>query len=166
MIAFLRCRMGKKIDNILADLNSSREELKAAAVMHLYTNLQNKYGPAKLNNLTIWLVNFLKVIIKVYHNKKYQKYLEKELVKIAKTGKLYEIVELLENEHALEKDRIDYANVLNEANLLINEKNKIINHTDKMDEEAKEAALRFASVLAMMIMTASFAFNLISWVLQ
>ena len=166
LIAFLRCRMGKKIDNILADLNSSRDELKAAAVMHLYTNLQNKYGPAKLNNLTIWLVNFLKVIIKVYHNKKYQKYLEKELVKIAKTGKLYEIVELLENEHALEKDRIDYANVLNEANLLINEKNKIINHTDKMDEEAKEAALRFASVLAMMIMTASFAFNLISWVLQ
>lgn len=166
IIAFLRCRMGKKIDNILSDLNSSREELKAAAIMHLYAMMQNKYGPAKLQNLSAWLINFLKIIIKIYHNKKYQRYLEKELIKIAKTGKLYEIVNLLENEHALEKDRIDYANVLNEVSLLTGEKNKILNHSDKMDEEARNAALRFASILAMVMMTASFAFNLISWVLK
>ena len=166
IIAFLRCRMGKKIENILADLNSSREELKAAAIMHLYANMQNKYGPAKLTNLTAWLGNYLKIIIKIYHNRKYQKYLEKELLKLSKNGKIYEIVELLENEHALEKDRIDYANVLNEANLLMNERNKILSNSSKLDDEARDAALRFASILAIVMMTASFAFNLISWVLN
>ena len=165
IIAFLRCKIGKKIDSIISDLNSSREENRVAAILHLYAMLQNKFGPAELPNLARWLVNFSKPLVRIYHNKKYQRYLEKELLK-SNSGKLYEIVELLENESALEKDRADYAAVLNEANYLALEKNRIENGGPKLDEEARASALKLVSVLSIIAMTASFAYNLISWVLK
>ena len=165
IIAFLRCKLGKKIDNILSDLHSQREENRAAGILHLYTMLQNKFGPADLPNLVLWLVNFAKPLIRIYHNKKYQRYLEKELLK-SNSGKLYEIVNLLENEQALEKDRSDYAEVLNEANYLSLEKNKIENNSAKLDEDARASALKLVSFLSTFVMTASFAYNLISWVLH
>ena len=165
IIAFLRCKIGKKIDSLISDLNSPREENHVAAILHLYAMLQNKFGPAELPNLARWLVNFSKPLVRIYHNKKYQRYLEKELLK-SNSGKLYEIVELLENESALEKDRTDYAAVLNEANYLSLEKNRIENGGPKLDEEARASALKLVSVLSILAMTASFAYNLISWVLK
>ncbi len=163
IIAYLRCKMGKKIDGIITDLNTNREELQAGAILRLYTNMQNKFGPAKLPNLAKWLINSSMKIIKSYHNLKFQKTLERKLLKINKNGKLFEICEILEDEDARQKDRIDYAKAINDANHLLNEKNKILNSSHKFDEEAHNTALRFASVLAVFAMTASFVFNIIIW---
>ena len=74
--------------------------------------------------------------------------------------------ELLENETALEKDRVDYAGALNEANILKNEIYKITNNTAKFEKEAYDTAVKFASICAVLIMAASFAYNLITWVLK
>lgn len=166
IIAFLRCKMGKKIDNYLAGLYSNRSEIKASAILQLYSMMQTKFGPSELVNLARWLVNYCKPMILVYHNKKYQKYLEKELVKIYQHGKLYEILNLLENEAALEKDRNDFAAILNEVNLLLLEKNKISDYMAKLGESARASALKLASFVSVLVMIASFAYNLISWVLN
>ena len=166
IIAFLRCKMGKKIDNYLAGLYSNRSEIKASAILQLYSMMQTKFGPSELVNLARWLVNYCKPMILVYHNKKYQKYLEKELVKIYQHGKLYEILNLLENEVALEKDRNDFAAILNEVNLLLLEKNKISDYMAKLGESARASALKLASFVSVLVMIASFAYNLISWVLN
>ncbi len=166
IIAYLRCKMGKKIENIVVDLNSGRDEIKASAILRLYTSMQNKFGPAQLPNLAKWLANFVKPLIQVYHNKKYQKYLERELLKIYKDGKLHKLVDLLENEDALEKDRKDYASALNEASYLMLEKTKITGNSLKLEEEAREAAIRIVSLLAVLVMAVSFAINLVSWVLK
>lgn len=166
LIAYLRCKMGKKIDGILTDLNSNKEEIQAGAILRLYTNMQNKFGPAKLPNLAKWLINSSMKIIKSYHNIKFQKALERELLKINKNGKLYEIHEILENEESRQKDRSDYTKAVSDANYLLSEKNKIINGNYKLDEEAKSLALKFASILAVLTMISSFVFNLIIWVLK
>lgn len=55
IIAFLRCKLGKKIDGILLDLNSKKEGIQISAVLRLYTDMQNKYGPVQLTNLGKWL---------------------------------------------------------------------------------------------------------------
>lgn len=165
IVAFLRCKLGKKIDSLVADLNSQRDENKAAAILHLYAMLQNKFGPADLPNISRWLINFCKPLVRIYHNKRYQRYLEKELLK-SNSGKLYELVELLENERALERDRIEYASVLNEANSLLMEKNKIENAGPKLEEEARSSALKFVSFLSVLAMVIAFSYNLISWVLK
>ena len=78
IIAYLRCKMGKKIDGILIDINANQDSLKIGAVIRLYANIQNKNGPAQLINLTQWLANISKPLIQSYHNIKYQKYLEQE----------------------------------------------------------------------------------------
>lgn len=166
LIAYLRCKMGKKIDGILTDLNSNKEEVQAGAVLRLYTNMQNKFGPAKLPHLAKWLVNSSMKIIKSYHNLKFQKVLERELLKVNKNGKLYEIYEILENEEARQKDRSDYTKAVSDANYLLSEKNKIINGNYKLDDEAKSLALKFASILAVLTMISSFVFNLIIWALK
>ena len=166
IMAYLRCKMGKKIDGILTDLNTGREALQASAILRLYTDMQNKYGPAQLPNLAKWLVSACMLIIKSYHNVKYQKYLERELLKVHKNGKLYEITAIIEDEEARQKDSIDYANALKNANLMISEKNNLVNNTAKWDEEAKSVAMRFASVLAVLTMITSFVLNLFFWILK
>ncbi len=85
-----------KIDGILTDINSGREAMQASAILRLYTDMQNKYGPAQLPNLAKWLVSACMLVIKSYHNLKYQKYLERELLKVHKNGKLHEITEIIE----------------------------------------------------------------------
>ena len=166
IMAYLRCKMGKKIDGILTDLNTNREALQASAILRLYTDMQNKYGPTQLPNLAKWLVSSCMVTIKSYHNIKYQKYLEREILKIHKNGKLYEITEIIENEEAKQKDNIDYANALKAANILISEKNNLQNNTNKWDDEAREVAMRFANILAVLTMISSFVLNLFFWILK
>ena len=166
IIAYLRCKMGKKIDGILIDINSSNEALRIGAVIRLYTNIQNKNGPAQLLNLTQWLVTVSKPIIQSYHNIKYQKYLEKELLQISKTGKLIEIVDILENEEARSRDKTDFSEALKTANFLLTEKAKILSGDSKIEDEARDLALRFSSILAVLTMLSAFIFSLFYWIIQ
>lgn len=166
IIAYLRCKMGKKIDGILTDLNSRQENLQSSAVIRLYANIQNKHGPVQLHNLSQWLLNITKPIIRTYHNLKYQKYLERELIKVAKSGKIIEIYEILENDEARQKDRSEYTSALKEIKYLTGERNRLINGGSKLDEESRELAIRFASVMAILTMITSFIFSLIYWVTQ
>lgn len=166
IIAYLRCKIGKKIENVVVDLNSSREEIKASALLHLYANIQNKHGPALLINLTKWVAHCAHPIIQIYHNKHYQKFLEKELLKVYKKGRLIDIINLLENEEALYKDKVDYAAALNETNALLLKKNKYLNQNDQLENDSKEMAIKALSIFALFVMLASFAYNLVMWIFQ
>lgn len=166
VIAYLRCKMGKKIDGIITDINANQDALRVSAVIRLYANIQNKNGPVQLNNLTRWLLKASKPIISSFHNVKYRKFLEKELVKVSKNGKIIELYELLENEEARLKDRQDYAEALKKINILMTERNRILAGDAKLDDEAKELAVKFASMLSILTMLASFMFSIIYWVLK
>lgn len=166
IIAYLRCKMGKKIDGILTDINSRSEALQNSAIIRLYANIQNKHGPVQVPNLTQWLVSIAKPIIKTYHNIKYQKYLEKELVKIAKFGKIIDVYEILENDEAKQKDRVEYSAALKEINRLNTERSRILNGGAKQEAESRDTALRLASMLAILTMLSSFVFNLIFWAIK
>lgn len=166
IIAYLRCKMGKKIDGILVDINANQDAIKISAIIRLYANIQNKHGPAQLTNLSQWVINAAKPIIQSYHNIKYQKYLEQELFKISKTGKIIDIVNILENEEAKSKDRSDFAEALKNVNFLITEKNKILSGDSKIDEEARSLALRFCSILSVLTMLSTLVFSLIYWMIK
>lgn len=166
IIAYLRCKMGKKIDGILTDLATGKDYLQASAILRLYTSMQNKFGPAQLPHLSQWLASSSISIIKSYHNLKYQKFLERELLKINKNGKLHELCDILEDEEARNKDKANYTKAVSDINFLLSEKNKLINNSSKIDDEARNMAIRFTSILAIMVMLASFLFNLILWVLK
>ena len=158
--------MGKKIDGILIDLNANQDSLKIGAIIRLYANIQNKNGPAQLNNLAHWLVSVSKPLIQSYHNLKYQKYLEQELLQISKTGKIIEIVNLLDNEEARNRDKTDFSEALKTANFLLTEKAKILSGDSKIEDEARDLALRFSSILAVLTMLSAFVFSLIYWILK
>ena len=166
IIAYLRCKMGKKIDGILTDINSKLEYLQISAILRLYTSIQTKYGPSQLPHLSQWIINNCKPLIKQYHSLKYQKYLEREVIKVAKSGKLIEIHNILENQEAKEKDKIQFKKALNDVNLLLTAKNRILTHGSVQDEESKELAHKFMVMLSVIVMIASFCFNLIYWILH
>ncbi len=166
IIAYLRCKMGKKIDGIIVDVNANQDAIKIAAIIRLYANIQNKQGPAQLTNLTQWLINSAKPIIASYHNIKYQKYLEQELLKVSKSGKIMDIVDILENEEARIKDKTDFTEALKTANFLIAEKNKILSGDNRIDEEARDLALRFSSILSVLTMLSTFVFSIIYWMIK
>lgn len=161
IIAYLRCKMGKKIDGIITDLNSNQESLQSNAILRLYSTIQNKNGPASLPNLTLWLVNLAKPIIKSYHNLKYQKYLEHELVKTARTGKIIDLYTMLEDDDARRKDNDNYTKAAKEAYALNRERNRLLNERGKIEEEYRELALRFTALLGIIAMVAAFVSNLI-----
>ena len=166
IIAYLRCKMGKKIDGIIIDINANQDFLKLSAIIRLYANIQNKNGPAQLPNLSQWLINMSKPIIQSFHNIKYQKYLEQELLHISKNGKIVEIVEILENEEARSKDKADFSEALKITNFLLGEKAKILSGDNKIEEEARDLGLRFTSILAVLTMLSSFVFSLIYWIIK
>ena len=163
IIAYLRCKVGKKIDGIITDMNANQDVLKISAILRLYATIQNKHGPAQLVNLTQWLVIASKPIITSFHNIKYQKYLEQELMKISKNGKIIEIVDILEDEEARNKDRADFSEALKITNFLLSEKAKILSGNSKIENEARDLAFRFSSILAALTMLSAFVFTLIYW---
>ncbi|MBQ9236195.1 MAG: protein kinase family protein [Alphaproteobacteria bacterium] len=166
IIAYLRCKMGKKIDGIIIDVNANQDAIKVGAVIRLYATIQNKQGPAQLVNLTQWLVKAAKPVIQSYHNIKYQKYLEQELLKISKSGKIMDIVDILENEEARMRDRADFTEALKTVNFLKAEKNKILSGDNRIDEEARDLALRFSSILSVLTMLSTFVFSIIYWMVK
>ncbi len=166
IIAYLRCKMGKKIDGILTDLNSRQESMQNSAIIRLYANIQNKHGPVHLYKLTQWLLNAARPVIWTYHNLKYQKYLEHELIKTSKSGKIIDLYDVLENDKARQKDKEEYSSALKEISRLTSEKNKILSGSTKLDEESKELAWRFAAVLGTLSMITSFVFSLLHWIMQ
>ncbi len=166
LIAYLRCKLGKKIDAIVFGLNSHREEIQANALLHLFSLMQNKYGPAQLINLGAWLISYSKPIITSYHNSKYKKYLEREILKVNKNGRLQEILEILENVEARKKDNTEFAKITAEVNSLLIEKNKILSNGTQIDEETKQLTLKFTAIVAVALMITSFVFNLLNWAVR
>ena len=166
IIAYLRCKMGKKIDGIITDINANQDVLKFSGILRLYANIQNKNGPAQLPNLTQWLINISKPIVYSYHNIKYQKFLEQELIKTSKSGKIIDVVEILENEEARIKDRSDFSDALKLTNILLSEKAKILSGGSKIENEARDLAYRFTSILAVLTMLSAFVFTIIYWTIN
>lgn len=166
IIAFLRCKLGKKIDGIILDLNANKESIQISAIIRLYADMQKKYGPAQLTNLGQWLCSISKPVIESYHNLKIQKKIEKDLAKISKSGKIIEICQVLEDQETKEKDREMYRKIKKDIISLLAEKNKIVTQSNRIIEEARENAIKFSSILAVMTMIASFTFNLIKWISQ
>lgn len=166
IIAFLRCKLGKKIDGIILDLNANKESLQISAIIRLYADMQKKYGPVQLINLGQWLCSISKPVIESYHNFKIQKKIEKDLAKVAKSGKIIEICQALEDPETKDKDNEMYRKVKKEIISLLSEKSKLLTQSGRIIEEAKENAIKFASILAVMTMIASFTFNLMQWISQ
>ncbi len=166
ILSFLRCKMGKKLDNIIADFNSPNEAVRDGAMLRLYTDMQNKYGPSQLLNLTKWVVNVIKPVVKTFHNQKYQKFLEQEMLKLSKNGKLYEVYEILDNEEARQKDKEEYNNAVREITYLVNEHKKLTAGGKKLDEDARDLALKFATILGILTMITSFVGNLFYWMVH
>lgn len=159
LIAYLRSKMGKKIDGIIIDLNSKISSLEASAILRLFTTMQNKFGPQELHKLAQWMSVFSMPIIKSYHNIKYQKFLEKELLKISKSGRLYEMQELLENDEARKKDNSEFNIARKTVSKLLAEKNMLISSDNKWEEAARDMAIKGACLLAVIVMIISFVVN-------
>ena len=165
IIAYLRCKLGKKIDNILTEINSSKVTTQISGILHLYSYIQKKLGPSQLPNLAQWLINYALPLIKSYHNVKYQKYLEHEIVRQAKEGIIMNIYSLLENEEAHNNDLRQYVQAVKDTNSLIALKTRLLNDTGKLEEETREQALRIGTIFAIIVMTFSLIINLINWIL-
>ena len=166
IIAYLRCKLGKKIDNILTEINSSKTTTQISGILHLYSDIQKKLGPAQLPHLAQWLINYSIPLIKSYHNVKYQKYLEHEIVRYAKDGRLMDVYDILENEEAHNNDLRQYVLAVKETNALIALKTRLLNDSGKIEEETRETALRFGTIIAILVMTFSLINNLINWIVK
>ena len=147
-------------------MNANKESLQISAIIRLYADMQKKYGPVQLSNLGQWLSSISKPVIESYHNLKIQKKIEKDLAKVSKGGKIIEICQALEDAETKEKDNEMYRKIKKEIISLLSEKNKILTQSNRIIDEAKENAIKFASILAVMTMIASFTFNLMQWISQ
>ena len=166
IIAYMRCKLGKKVDNILSEINSSKPVTQISGILHLYADAQKKLGPTQLPHLAQWLINYALPLIKSYHNIKYQKYLEHEILRFAKDGRLIDIYNILENEDARNNDMRQYVQAIKETNNLIAIKTKLLSNNSKIAEETRETALHFATIASVLVMTFSLIINLVNWIIK
>lgn len=166
IIAYLRCKLGRKIDSIIAEINSTKPNNQIAAALRMYSDIQRKYGPARLPNLARWLVNYSTPIVKSYHNKKFQKVLEKDIVKFAREGKIIDIYMVLENEETKNADMKHFTQALKEVNHLLTNKSYILSGSSRIDDGARHSALKLATIISILIMTLSLVITFVNWMLQ
>ncbi len=88
------------------------------------------------------------------------------MLKLSKNGKLYEVYEILDNEEARQKDKEEYNNAVREITYLVNEHKKLTAGGKKLDEDARDLALKFATILGILTMITSFVGNLFYWMVH
>ena len=77
-----------------------------------------------------------------------------------------EIVEILENEEARNRDKGDFSEALKLVNFLLTEKAKILSGDSKIENEARDLSMRFSSILAVLTMLSAFVFTIIYWTIN
>ena len=104
--AFIASRFSANIDSFLFSLASPQgSSERVLGILGLLASLQDRYGPARLTQLTGWLWKLLPPIIASYHNQALRRRLGQEAEQIAAKGSLVKIYNLVGNPAQRQKDR-------------------------------------------------------------
>ncbi len=162
IIAYLRCKLGSKFEAILREINTIKSNQKRLAIIKLYIDLQNRYGPKKLPNLTSIMADYAAPLISLYHNKETQVEVKKNLAKAASTGLLNNIYSVLQNPKDKEQDAKNFAQAKNLALRLRLEEKQIQEADFESPDGIKSAGIKFVMMLSVFVAVLMFVFSLMA----
>lgn len=100
----------RTIDYALRGLNGTDNALlRALTTLNIYHDWQEKYGPDRVPGLTSWFVSVLEPLTRRYYNRPTRDEVAAELQKAANSGRLGDLVRLLDDEKLVERDQQGFA---------------------------------------------------------
>ncbi|MFI3241801.1 MAG: hypothetical protein R3Y43_04465 [Alphaproteobacteria bacterium] len=165
IISFLRCKLGKKADVFLKELNSLKKENKLLGILKLYVFLQMKYGPKRLFDICDAFSVLATPLIKVYKNISIQKSVEESLVQASRSGFLQNMYNVLDNQEELKNDRQKYDQAVSKSVILKTEKKNILLQLSENEDVNYTVGIKISIIIALMASVISFVLSLLERVL-
>lgn len=146
------------LESMAAPENSPRRGL---AMLTLYSDMQNRYGPDNLPYLAQWLSPHLEGSVKRYFEKNLRERLQGQIKNAAEGGNLGGLIATVDDPRRLERDEQDfvaarllYFNILKEINML---EGKLQNRAAVVQSIGRPAAAAISSLLAFITLIAVIA---------
>lgn len=137
-------------DAMKAPENSPR---RSVAMLTLFGEMQQRYGPDTLPHIAQWLLPLLEPSIRRYFSKAVRENLQKQARSMAERGDIGALVRLIDDPKRLERDRQDfvaarllYLSILKEINAL---EGKIADRDGEVQSAGKPVAVLVSSMLAL-----------------
>ena len=111
LAAFIAARMRKNLDPHLSDIASATGDSPTAklGMVRLLALAQESSGPGKLVHLTRWIADDLRELATGFRSRTYREKVAQQLEKVAESGILGRVYELLGNERIKRQDEQGYA---------------------------------------------------------
>ena len=104
--AFLLANGSHAYQGFLHEMESRSTFKRITALLNLLSELQIKYKTYKLSGLCKWLVELSESVIQTYNNIYLQEHLRKKLESLVEAGDITAILKVIDNNKALEADRL------------------------------------------------------------
>ncbi|KAF0113155.1 MAG: hypothetical protein FD149_2220, partial [Rhodospirillaceae bacterium] len=146
--AFINTRYDLNLEPQMAALNDSAPERACSGMLSVLAVLQYRGGPETVPGLANWCVSLVPPIILSYHSRERRKFLEREINKVAKQGKMADLFSLLGNTEARTKDRGEYAKARADFLRVESEIMRFENTSKTRDETADRIGHKAAAILS------------------
>ncbi len=151
IIAYFRCKLGQRFDPIIKEINSHDDKQKRLSILKFYVDIQNKFGPKKLTKILEKMIEFCQPLIEAYHNKKIQQEIKNKVKKVATTGLLLNLYDIIENKKSIDYDNDNYHKAKSLAISLRAEKKIITNSQSQSLESIKKVGIKLVTIFSILI---------------
>jgi len=157
--AFLVVR-DRRSEKAFLPMNGPEDSIqRGLALLSLFAELQNKYGPENLPNLAAWLSPVVEPALRRFFSKPLRESLQKRAKGYVSSGNLSELLQLIDDPKRLERDRQDfyaarllYLNIQKEI-IILEGRGK--NRDDIVRTMGKPIAVSISSLLAVVLVCAA-----------
>ena len=146
--AFINARYDLNLEPHMAALNDTAPERACSGMLSVLAVLQYRGGPETVPDLAAWCGRLAQPIIASYHSRERRKFLEREVSRVVKQGKMADLFSLLDNTEARTKDRVGYAKAKADFLRVESEILRFENTSKTRDETADRIGHKTAALLS------------------
>jgi hypothetical protein len=150
--AFVAARFGRGTDDHFALMGDRSDKAKAAlGALRALAVLQWTLGGAQLPALSAWMGRLSGPIIDAYHSKALRARLHEQLGRVARSGSLSELLNLVDDAQLRARDEQAYRDAVRQVAMIDAETDRLSNRSGQRRQEAEAIGSKLAAGLAMAI---------------
>ncbi|WP_236024920.1 serine/threonine-protein kinase [Arenibaculum pallidiluteum] len=150
---FLGARF-RKLDERLLSIagNGGESGRRVTAILNILGEVQTRFGPANLPNLSGWLATMVEPALERFHSRPRREKMKADLVKAARSGDIRQLLKLIDDPEAVRKDEMGFAAARRDYDRAAKEiqraEREIENRQETADTLGRQIAAMVSSVLA------------------
>ena len=163
LLAFLAARLRRVSEDILAAVGSPNPAARGLAVLRLLSGVQEQAVSPAAPNLAQWVLSLLGAATSSFHNDKRRIKIQEKLNRAAKTGRLLEILRIIDDKDERSADQREFMKAVNEYRNLHRDSEGFDQFMVIRNEDARILGEQIAAALGGILVSISMAILLLIW---